>query len=136
VAATADRLRFYADESILGVAKALQIARDDLVHPGHRLVPEIPLGTPDPDWMPVVARLDLVVISRDRRIRTKPAELEAFRASGLRAFWIAGKRDLSTWRSLVRLVRRWDDLEETIRTRGPGPWFYAVMDDGVREIRV
>ncbi len=50
--ATADEgLRFYADESILGAGKALAIARKDLVHPGHFLVPELPLGILDPDWI-------------------------------------------------------------------------------------
>lgn len=135
MAAIAGALRFFVDESALGVAKALEIARHDVVHPGHRLIPDVPLGTLDPDWMPVVAQRGLVVISRDRRIRTKPAELEAFRAHGLRAFWIAGKRDLSTWDALVRLVRRWHELEEVIRLRGPGPWFYSVTDERVREIR-
>jgi hypothetical protein len=86
--------------------------------------------------MPLIANRGLVVVSRDRHIRTKPAELAAFRAHGLRAFWIAGKRDLSTWDTLVRLVRRWNDIEEAIRVRGPGPWFYAVTDDRISEIRV
>jgi hypothetical protein len=136
VATTAEALRFFVDESALGVGKALAIARRDVVHPGHRLLQEVPLGALDPDWMPIVASRGLAVISRDRRIRTKPAELEAFRNHSLRAFWIAGKRDLSTWDTLVRLVRRWDDIEEALRVRGPGPWFYALTDDRLNEIRI
>jgi hypothetical protein len=136
MAAVEDLLRFYVDESALGVGKALEIARTDVVYPGHRLLPEVPLGTLDPDWMPLVAQRGLVVICRDRHIRTKPAELEAFRAHDLRAFWIAGKRDLSNWDSLVRLVRRWPDIEEVLRLRGPGPWFYSVTDERVTEFFV
>lgn len=136
MAADAERLRFFVDEWALGIGKALEIARSDVVHPGHRLLPEAPLGTLDTDWMPVVASRDLVVIIRDRHIRTKPAELAAFRDVGLRVFWIAGKRDLTNWDTLVRLVRRWEDIEEAIRVRGPGPWFYAVTDARISEIRV
>ena len=136
MAAIAELLRFFVDESALGVGKALEIARNDVVHPGHRLLPEVPPGTLDPDWMPTIASRGLVVISRDRHIRTKPAELAAFRDHGLRAFWIAGKRDLSNWDALVRLVRRWEDIEEAVRVRGPGPWFYAVNEDRISEIRV
>lgn len=136
MAAVAELLRFFVDESALGVGKALEIARRDVVHPGHRLLPEVPLGTLDPDWMPLIAKRGLVVIIRDRHIRTKPAELQAFRDHGLRAFWIAGKRDLNNWDSLVRLVRRWADIEEAIRLRGPGPWFYSVTDERIQEIVV
>jgi hypothetical protein len=136
MAADAERLRFFVDESALGIGKALEIARSDFVHPGHRLLPEVPLGTLDTDWMPVVAGRGLVVIIRDRHIRTKPAELAAFREVGLRVFWIAGKRDLTNWDTLVRLVRRWEDIEETIRVRGPGPWFYSVTGARITEIPV
>jgi hypothetical protein len=89
---TADRhhLRFYVDESALGLGKALESARKDTIHAGHKLIPECPLGTLDPDWIPAVAARGLVVIARDRRIRTKPAEIQTFRDAGLRVFWIAG----------------------------------------------
>jgi hypothetical protein len=135
---TADRyqLRFYVDESALGLGKALEAARKDTIHPGHKLIPECPLGVLDPDWIPAVAARELIVIGRDRRIRTKPQELERFREAGLRVFWIAGKQDLPTWGWLVRLVRHWDAIERTIEERGEGPWFYAVNDGGLREIVV
>ena len=127
-------LRFYADESILGVGKALAIARTDLIHPGHALIPEVPLGTVDPVWMPEVAKRNMIVLSRDKRIRTKPAELAVFRDHGLRVFWIAGKRDLTSWGKLVRLVTHWEAMEAIVASRGPGPWFMAVNDRDITEI--
>jgi PIN like domain len=127
-------LRFYADENILGVGKALAIARRDLIHPGHPLLPDVPLGTLDTDWMPAIAARGLVVLARDRHIRTKPAELAILRTHGLRVFWLAGKRDSTSWGYLVRLVSRWDDVEHIIATRGPGPWFMAIGDATISEI--
>lgn len=129
-----NRLRFYADENILGLGKALSIARDDVVHPGHALLPEVPLGSLDPQWMPAIAARGLIVLGRDRHIRTKPAELAALRAHGLRVFWLAGKRDLTTWGYLVRIVVRWEDIESTIVNRGAGPWFMAIGDIRITEI--
>lgn len=41
--------------------------------------------------------MDLIVTSRDRHIKSKPAELAAFRDHRLRAFWIAGDKDLPSW---------------------------------------
>jgi hypothetical protein len=127
-------LRFYVDESALGLGKTLTLARRDTIHPGHPLIPECPTGALDTAWIPLVAARNLVAIGRDKRIRTKPQELALFREAGLRVFRIGGKRDLSTWDWLVRVVRRWGDIEETVRTRGPGPWLYAVNDGGLVEI--
>ena len=129
-------LRFFVDETSLGLGKTLAIARTDVVHPGHRDLKSIPTGTIDTVWMPIVAGMGLVVIGRDKRIRTKPAELDAFRTCSLRVFWIAGKRDMSNWQNLVLMVRQWDRIEEAIRDRGAGPWFYAVSDGGIREFAV
>lgn len=127
-------LRFYVDESALGLGKALAAARKDTIHVGHPLIPECPVGALDVDWIPAVAARDLVVISRDRRIRTRPQELEQFGDAGLRVFWIAGKKDMSTWDWLARLVRHWTAMERIIDVRGDGPWFYAVGEGGLSEI--
>ena len=132
--ANADSLRFYVDESALGLGKALTIARRDTIHVGHRLIPECPLGVLDPDWIPAVARRGLVVIGRDKHIRTKPEEIRQLRSAGLRVFRIGGKRDLATWDWLVRVVRRWDDMEQVIRDRPEGPWFYLINESGLTEV--
>ena len=61
-------LRFYFDESLLGVGKAIAIARRDTVHVGHPLiVATFPLGILDVDWIPMAAANDWVVLLRDRR---------------------------------------------------------------------
>jgi hypothetical protein len=129
-------LAWFVDETSMGLGKSLAIARRDVVHPGHWSLPAVPTGTLDTDWMPVVAGLGLVVISRDKRIRTKAAELAAFRAAGLRVFWLAGKRDLATWDALRLVVKSWDRMEEIVRDRGAGPWFQAISDGGIREFTV
>lgn len=136
---TARRLtdvRFFVDENLLGLAKALAVARPDVVHPGHPLVPELTPGTVDTVWIPRVAELDLVVIGRDKRLRTNPAEIEILRASGLRAFRLASRRNLTTWGYLERIVRRWAEIEEIVASRGPGPWFYSIVESGINEVPV
>lgn len=128
-------LRFFVDETSLGLGKTLALARTDVVYTGHPLIrDEVPLGALDTEWIPVVASRDLAVISRDRHIRTKPGELMLLRRYGLRVFWIAGKNDISTWDALSRLVYRWRDIETVLRDRGAGPWFVAVNERSVSEI--
>jgi hypothetical protein len=136
MAADAGSLRFFVDESLMGVGKALAYARRDVVHTGHPLIPGASTGALDTDWMPVVAARGLAVITRDRRLRTRPGEIAVLRAHDLRVFHLAGKRDLSNWDYLVRLVRRWDDMERVIASRGTGPWFMAVNERDVTELRV
>ena len=136
MAADPDSLRFYVDESALGIGRTLAAARTDTIHFGHPLIPECPLGVPDPVWIPAVARRDLVVIGRDKRIRSRPQEIRVLRDAGLRVFRIGGKRDMPTWEWLVRLVRHWDQIESTIRNRGPGPWFYVINEAAVSELDV
>lgn len=127
-------LRFYVDESALGLGKALAIARRDTIHVGHPLIPECPLGALDPDWMGAVGRRGLVAIGRDKHIRTRPVELAQFRAAGLRVLRIGGKKDLPTWEWLVRVVRRWDDIELLANARPTGPWLYLINENGLVEV--
>jgi len=32
------------------------------------------------------------------------------------------------------MVRRWDDIEEIVDIRGPGPWWYVITERSVREL--
>ena len=118
MAANPERLRFYVDESTLGLGKALAAAREDVVHAGHPLVPECPVGALDPDWIRAIAVRDLIVIGRDKHIRTRPAEVQQLVVAGLRVFRIGGKRDTTTWGWLEWLVRQWDELEAAIEVQG------------------
>lgn len=124
--------RFFADENILGVGKALAMLRRDVLHPGHPALPEVPLGSPDSVWIPLVAARGLVAFSRDKRMRTRPAERAAIAAAGLRGVWIADKRDLSNWDLMVRLTRYWNDIEHAVVVHPAGPWLGSLTTRGLR----
>lgn len=129
-------LRFFVDESLMGLGKSLSYARKDVVHAGHPLVPGAPTGALDTEWIPAVASRGLAAIGRDRHMRTRPGEVSLWKQHGLRVFYIAGKKDLSTWDTLIRVVRRWTDIEQTIGNRGPGPWLTYVFDRHVRDVAI
>jgi hypothetical protein len=83
---------YFTDENVLGLGKLLRrLGRTDVFYPGHPGLPAVPRETPDVVWMEAVAHRGLIVITRDRRIRTRPAELTVFRTFGIRAIWIGGK---------------------------------------------
>ncbi len=76
--------RFFVDENDLALGRSLALARKDVVHPGHTRLPEVPVGTRDRDWLPVAGRLGLIVITRDKKIRSRPVEADLVVAAGIR----------------------------------------------------
>ena len=131
--AVAHLVRFYVDESAAGLGLALAAARKDTIHVGHPLIAECPRGALDTEWIPAVAARGLIVIARDKKLRTKPVEIQRLWESGLRVFCIGGKKDLSTWEWLERVVRHWPRMEALIEERGPGPWIYMLNERRVDE---
>jgi len=131
--AVASLVRFYVDESAAGLGLALAAARKDTIHVGHRLIPECPRGALDTDWIPAVAKRGLIVIARDKKLRTKPVEIMTLWDQGLRVFNIGGKKDLSTWDWMVRVVRHWPQMEKIVTDRPTGPWIYMLNEKTVDE---
>lgn len=126
---------YFTDENTLGLGKLLRRDdRKDVVYPGHEALPEVPVGTPDLDWMPVVAARDLVVVTRDRRIRTRPAELRLYWEHGIRSVWIGAKQDLGPREQLDLFVKHEQRLQREIVKRGAGPWALAMSPSGVRPL--
>lgn len=103
---------------------------------GHKDLTEVPVGTPDLDWMPVIARRGLVVVTRDRRIRTRPAELRAYWEHGIRSVWIGAKQDLGPHQQLDLFLQHEERLQREITKRGPGPWALAMSPSGVRPLHL
>ena len=67
-------VRFYVDESATGLGPAMA-APEVTPHVGHPLIPECPRGALDTEWIPAVAARGLIVITRDKKLRTKPVEI-------------------------------------------------------------
>lgn len=128
-----DAIRWYADESVLGFGKLLAKQRDDVAYPGHPAVPEVVPGALDTDWMPIVAMREWVVFHRDKRIRTRPAELRIFRSEGLKAIWFGGRKDLGTRDQLALALRHWPRMERERTRLGPGPWALNLVEGGLSE---
>ncbi|MFT3969109.1 MAG: hypothetical protein QM695_02235 [Micropruina sp.] len=127
---------YFTDENALGLGKLLQRAgRNDVLYPGHERLLDVPLGMLDLDWMPLIGRRGLIVLTRDRRIRTRPAELAAYLEHGIRSVWIGAKRDLGPQDQLVLFMRHEVQLRRQIIKLGSGPWALALNAAGVRPLQ-
>jgi len=130
VAAAIQAPRWFFDENSIGVAKALQYVRGDVTWPGAPggLVPE---GARDSQWLPVVGKAGLVVLTRDKRIRRRPLERQALLASGVRACFQTAGGQLSLFEQLQLWLRHWSEIESLVEEE-PGPWLASVTRVGVR----
>jgi hypothetical protein len=128
-------IRYFADENLLGMAKVLASrGRADLVQPGHPQVPEVPYGCPDTEWVPVVARHGWIVLTRDRKIRSHPAEARAVREHGLRLVLLGAKRDLTPTDAAELFERQEERLTRLAVRLGRGPWIVRLRPTSVYEL--
>jgi hypothetical protein len=102
--------------------------RDDVVHPGHKRC-SISLGAKDPHWLPVVGAAGWLLISRDKRIRGRPALRMAMIDQGVRALFLTKSGNLSRWDQLQMVVRYWEQIEALAQLEGP--FAYSLTTQGV-----
>lgn len=125
----ADPVRFYCDADTLGLAKVLASLRADVTYPGDpggnvrgRERPACPIESTDVSdtaWIRVVTQHGWAIITRDRRIASRPDELETVRATSARAFAITSEERLTTWHMLEIVFSQWRKIEELAEVPGP-----------------
>lgn len=103
------QVRFYFDEDILKLAHTIARLRPDCTYPGDpgdeihrrkRSACPIGRGSKDTVWVPHVASLGWLIVSRDFRISENPAERRAVREAGARMVALSGEDARQTWGQL------------------------------------
>ena len=70
-----------------------------------------PPDTKDPVWIPQVAAWGWILVTRDKRVRSRPLEAEAIVRSGLSGFVFMQKREPDFWGWVQLVVRRWREMQ-------------------------
>lgn len=135
-------VRFYLDADVLGLAKVLASLRPDVTYPGdaggivrQRARPPCPITTTDLDddvWIPIVAARGWAIITRDRSIQRKPAEIQAVRDTGAKMFVLTSPEQLTVWDQLEIVMSQWRRIER--HADRPGPYIYAVRRTSLRQV--
>jgi hypothetical protein len=136
VTAAAQPPRYFVDENSLSLGVVLARSRADVVYPGHPLLPDVPRRTKDEGWLPVIGRRDLVLITRDKKIRTRPIERRRLVAAGVRGFVLTGAGDMSTAGMVDLVLKRWPAIEQFESDHPAGPWLASVTAHGVRQLQI
>lgn len=130
-------VQFVFDENTLGLAKGLTQLRGDAATFGDALLERIiPRGMLDVDWIEQAGSRGWVVITNDRRLRTRPTEAAAAIAWELKVVHLQGKvGSARPWQQAERLLTHWQRVEVHISTTPHGPWWLSLEPKRVRPLR-
>ncbi len=113
----------FIDRSIpKSVAEALK-----LVRPGDVMWLEdaFPHDATDEAWLPVAGRERWIVVTRDKKVRSRPGQRELIRKHGVGCFILAQKRPLTRWDYLKLLTATLDEMER-IDSKSTRPYLFLV----------
>lgn len=136
------QVRFYLDADVLGLAHVVSGLRWDSTYPGdpgavikrHERPPCIITspGVKDPVWIPEVAQRGWLIITRDRRIQDRRAEIHAVREWGAKLLTLASAEATDTWTQLEVLMSQWRHIERLADQ--PGPFIWTATRTSMREV--
>lgn len=91
-----------------------------------------PPDAKDPLWIPQVAAWGWILVTRDKRIRSRPLEAEALAGSGLSGFVFMQKREPDFWGWVELVVRRWAEMRRLTETEKK-PFLLGITERGKME---
>jgi hypothetical protein len=122
---------FFFDENIgLYIPIGLRGFGEEVIHILE--IEELGAGTPDNVWLGYVGQNDLVLITPDRKIKSRPNERRAFFDHKVGAFILYGK-DMDRWARVRQIVTAWQRIKELSDKTAP-PYAFSVSTAG-REIK-
>ncbi|HXG35914.1 MAG TPA: hypothetical protein VNL15_02985 [Dehalococcoidia bacterium] len=116
----------FIDRSIpKGVAEALKKVREDV----RWLEDEFSHDIKETEWLPEIGRRGWLVVSRDKKIRTRPGERRALSEAKIGCFIFVQKQNLTRWQYLKLLALSLDEMERVFANT-PKPFIYGVSRTG------
>jgi hypothetical protein len=87
-------------------------------------------GTKDEIWLEEIGKKGWILITKDRRIRRRPLEIEALKTNNVGAFFLSGK-SMGKWESIKQLVQSWEKIQE-IAKNNPRPFAFQINRSGTK----
>lgn len=126
---------WFVDENNLFLARRLaEHTSDPVFYPGHAGLAAVPRGTTDEQWLTVIGALGLVVITRDTRIRYRPAEKLQWLQAGVRGFVLTAGGNLKIAEQIEIIENHWQLMRRHAVEEPDGPWLYSITRAGLRRI--
>lgn len=101
-------MRFFFDNNLSAkLASGMREFGEDVVH----LTDHFPQDAADSEWLPFVGENAYILVTRDEKIRWKPAELQAVKNFKVGAFFLGGKK-LDRCQLIQQVVRNWPRMKQ------------------------
>lgn len=117
---------YVVDENVLSLGNGMVAVRRDTARFSRPPVDKLlPRGMADADWIPIVGDRGWVMITNDRRLRTRPVEAELAIAHKLKVVHLYGKiANRPAWDQLTRVTNRWHSIAQQQPIEGP--WWLSL----------
>ena len=116
----------FIDRSIpRGVAEAVRRMHEDVIW----LEDEFAHDVPDEEWLAEAGRKGWLVITHDRKIRTRPGERRAIMENGVGCFIMTYRQDLKKGEIVVLISSTLEEMERRFEET-PKPFIYTVSKSG------
>lgn len=120
-------MTFFIDNNLSQqLARGMKEFGEDVTH----LQDHFPPDTDDPIWLERVGAEGWTLITRDDRVRFRPAEIQALREHRVGAFFLGGK-SRSRCDLIQQLVRNWPRMKD-LAARTRRPFAFRVPPSGVK----
>lgn len=129
----------FADENILPVGRKLAGLAEagTVLYVGHRDIPELSPGAKDTEIFEVIGAngRDLLFITRDKKIRTRPVERRKLHEAGVRALILTGRANMAPDDIYDLIITHWDAIADMDASRA-GPYTFSLTSKGLRELSI
>lgn len=128
-----DDVKYVVDENLLSLGNGMVAVRRDTARFSRPPVEELlPRGITDPEWIPIVGDRGWVIITNDKRLRTRPVEAELAITHKLKVVHLHGNVGTKpAWDQMVRIATRWSSIQNHVERTPAGPWWFSVRSSGV-----
>jgi hypothetical protein len=126
-------VKYVVDENLLSLGNGMVAVRRDTARFSRAPLDQLlPRGITDPEWIPIVGDRGWVIITNDKRLRTRPTEAELAIAHKLKVVHLRGSiGSRPAWDQLVRVATRWTSIHSQVESRPEGPWWLSVQSSKV-----
>ncbi len=120
-------MTFFIDENLSpALAAGMKGFGESVIH----LSGNFPRGTEDVVWLKFVGEKGMAVVTRDKRMRWRPAELAAVKVHRVGTFFLGGK-SRTRCELIQQLVRNWPRMKKLAKTTTP-PFAFVVPPSGAK----
>jgi predicted nuclease of predicted toxin-antitoxin system len=119
--------RFFFDNNVSKkIVEGLKAFGEEVVH----LQDEFREDSADIEWLQYVGENELVLITRDERVRRNPAEIAAIKKFKVATFFLGGSH-LDRCKLIQQVVRNWPRIKELSGKTRP-PFAYRIPPTGTK----